>query len=65
MEEEKKPFKYTKKSGNTTLIIHSDLMKLTEEERAQWWEDEIKKGNKKVLAIIEAMRNCYRYPKDK
>lgn len=34
VDEKMKPFEYNVKSGNRTIIIHSDLMKLTEEERA-------------------------------
>ncbi|MEJ9228903.1 hypothetical protein LAV79_05280 [Peribacillus butanolivorans] len=60
MEEEKKPFGYKMKSGNTTIIIHSDLMKLTEEERAQWYKDELAKGNPVLLNIVRAMNDCYR-----
>ncbi|KRF63392.1 hypothetical protein ASG99_04495 [Bacillus sp. Soil768D1] len=60
MEEKKKPFKYTVKSGNATITIHSDLMKLTKEERAQWYKDEMAKGNPILLDIAKAVNNCYR-----
>lgn len=40
-------------------------MKLTEEERAQWYKDELAKGNPVLLDIVRAINNCYRYPKDK
>ncbi|MFF2853510.1 hypothetical protein [Peribacillus sp. NPDC058002] len=66
MDEKKKPFEFKKKSGNTTIIIHSDLMKLTEEEREQWYKDELAKGNPVLLNIVRAMNDCYRpYSKDK
>ncbi|MBT2714759.1 hypothetical protein [Bacillus sp. ISL-57] len=60
MEDEKKPFEYKMKSGNSTIIINSDLMKLTEEERKQWYADELAKGNLVLLDIGKAINNCYR-----
>lgn len=58
MDEKKKPFEY--KIGNATIIINSGLMKLTEEERAQWYKDEMAKGNPVLLDIARAINNCYR-----
>ncbi|MFJ7509351.1 hypothetical protein ACIQW7_07805 [Peribacillus simplex] len=58
MDEKKKPFEY--KIGNATIIINSGLMKLTEEERAQWYKDELAKGNPVLLDIVRAINNCYR-----
>ncbi|MEJ9230815.1 hypothetical protein LAV79_15265 [Peribacillus butanolivorans] len=60
MDEKKKPFEYKIMSGNTTIIIHSDLMKLTEEERAQRHKDELAKGDPVLLSIGKAMYDCYR-----
>lgn len=58
MDEKNKPFEY--KIGNATIIINSGLMKLTEEERAQWYKDELAKGNPVLLDIVRAINNCYR-----
>lgn len=60
MDEKNKPFEFTMKSGNATLIIHSDLMKLTEEEREQWFEDEMAKGNPILLNIAKTVNESYR-----
>lgn len=48
------------KSGNTTIIINSPLMDMTEEERKAWYDAELKKGNPVLLRIVEAMHDCYR-----
>lgn len=48
------------KRGNTTLIIHSPLMDMTKEERKEWFDTEMEKGNPALLAVAEAMRNGYR-----
>ncbi|MFE3973280.1 MULTISPECIES: hypothetical protein [unclassified Peribacillus] len=58
MEDEKKPYEY--KIGNATIIINSGLMKLTVEERKQWYADELAKGNPVLLDIVRAINNCYR-----
>ncbi|MFJ7855321.1 hypothetical protein ACIQX3_21520 [Peribacillus frigoritolerans] len=60
MEDEKKPFEFKIKSGYTTITINSDLMKLTENERKQWYADELAKGNQVLLDIGKAINNCYR-----
>lgn len=46
-------------SGNTKIVIHSDLANLSEEEKKQWFETEKAKGNPILKQITEAMVNCY------
>jgi hypothetical protein len=47
------------KFGNTTVVIHSDLVLKSEEEKKQWFEEEKAKGNPVLKQITEAMANCY------
>jgi hypothetical protein len=54
-----KKFKAIIKIGNTTGIIHSELMRLSSDERRQWFEEEIEKGNPVLLDIQRAIRDCY------
>ncbi|MEY8731028.1 hypothetical protein AB9M92_01970 [Peribacillus frigoritolerans] len=60
MDEKKKPFAKTYKFGNSTVIVHSDVLKLTEEERKQWYKDEMAKGNKVLLDIKKTVNEAYR-----
>ncbi|CAH0289237.1 hypothetical protein [Peribacillus simplex] len=60
MDEKKKPFAKTYKFGNSTVIVHSDVLKLTEEERKQWYKDEMEKGNKVLLDIKKTVNEAYR-----
>lgn len=46
-------------SGNTKIVIYSDLANLTEEEKKQWFETEKANGNQILKQITEAMVNCY------
>lgn len=48
------------KSGNTTIIIHSKLADMTEEERKEYFDTELARGNPTLLRVVEAMRDCYR-----
>ncbi|WP_407270004.1 hypothetical protein [Radiobacillus sp. PE A8.2] len=47
------------KIGNTTVIIHSPLVAMTEEERVRWFNDEWEKGNPVLKEIAVAVSNCY------
>ena len=49
MEQPPKEFKF----GNSTVIIHSPLAHMTQEEQKQWFDEEWKKGNS-VLKTIAA-----------
>lgn len=48
------------KSGRTTIIIHSPIMDLTEEERGAWFKSEQESGNKVLEEITKAVNDCYR-----
>ncbi|MEY8188598.1 hypothetical protein AB4X15_02845 [Peribacillus simplex] len=48
------------KSGNTTVIIHSPLMNLTEEERGAWFKSEQYSGNPVLKEIEKSVNDCYR-----
>lgn len=43
----------------TKIVIHSDLVLMTEEEKKQWFEDEKAKGNPVLKEITRAMIDCY------
>jgi len=47
-------------SGNSTIIIHSPLMDLTEDERGAWYKSEQEAGNDVLKKIAEAVNDCYR-----
>ncbi|MED3832997.1 hypothetical protein [Peribacillus frigoritolerans] len=47
-------------SGNTTIIIHSPLMNLTEDERGDWFKSEQESGNAVLGEIAKAVNDCYR-----
>ena len=47
-------------TGNTKIIIHSPLMDMTEDERKEWFDTELAKGNPTLLRVVEAMRDGYR-----
>lgn len=46
--------------GNTTIIIHSPLVLMTEKERADWYKTEWEKGNPVLKEIAAAVHDCYR-----
>ncbi|UFU00335.1 hypothetical protein KO561_05130 [Radiobacillus kanasensis] len=48
------------KIGNTTVIIHSPLVAMSEGDRKQWFEEEWEKGNQVLRDIADAVHNCYR-----
>ncbi|RFU60970.1 hypothetical protein [Peribacillus glennii] len=58
--EEKKPYAKTYKYGNTTVIVHSDLLKLTDEERYEYFEEQKRLNNSVIMEIVRAINNCYR-----
>ncbi|MFD1738344.1 hypothetical protein ACFSCX_17615 [Bacillus salitolerans] len=49
-----KEFQY----GNTKVIIHCELAKMTKEQRKEWYEKEWEKGNPVLKAIVEAAVSC-------
>ncbi|MGQ4668604.1 hypothetical protein ACUIJN_22760 [Metabacillus halosaccharovorans] len=55
MDKPKKEFKY----GNTTVVIHSPLVMMTEKERKNWFKDEWEKGNQVLRDIASAVHDCY------
>jgi hypothetical protein len=52
-------FKQVMKIGNTTGIIHSELCRLTSEERRRWFEEKLKKGNPVLLELHRIVRESY------
>ncbi|MED4687415.1 hypothetical protein [Peribacillus frigoritolerans] len=60
MEEGKKPFAKTYKFGNSTVIVHSDALKLSEREREKYFKDEMEKGNPVLLQIAKTVNESYR-----
>lgn len=47
------------KFGYTTVIIHSELGRLTAQEKKKWFEREFEKKNPILMNIQRAIRNCY------
>ncbi|WP_394136888.1 hypothetical protein [Cytobacillus oceanisediminis] len=47
------------KFGDATVIIHSELGRLTAQEKKEWFEREIEKKNPILMNIQRAIRNCY------
>ncbi|MGG3800637.1 hypothetical protein [Metabacillus fastidiosus] len=56
MNKPKKQFQF----GNTTVIIHSPLIVMSEPERKQWFQDEWEKGNPILRDIADRVHDCYR-----
>lgn len=52
------------KIGNTTVVIHSKLALMSEEERKEWFRKEWEKGNPVLKQIAQAVIDCYR-PKER
>jgi hypothetical protein len=48
------------KFGNTTVIVHSPLWALSDEEQEKWVKEETEKGNPVLAQIREAIKDCYR-----
>jgi hypothetical protein len=46
--------------GNTTVIIHSPLVLMTESEREKWFKTEWENGNKTIKQIAMAVEDCYK-----
>lgn len=55
MDKPKKEYQY----GNTTVVIHSPLVMMTDKERKQWFKDEWEKGNSVLKDIAAAVHDCY------
>lgn len=51
---------YEYKNGNATIVIHSPLMKLTEDERRNWYKEEMEKDNPTLKRIAQAVNDCYK-----
>lgn len=47
------------KFGYTTVIIHSELGRLTAQEKKEWFEREVQNKNPILMNIQRAIRNCY------
>ncbi|KHD85663.1 hypothetical protein NG54_07790 [Heyndrickxia ginsengihumi] len=45
--------------GNTKIVIHSDFVNLSDSEKKQWFETEMKKGNRVLKDIEHAVNACY------
>ncbi|NYE07303.1 hypothetical protein F4694_004088 [Bacillus niacini] len=48
------------KIGNATVIVHSKLWAMTDEEQKKWIKEETEKGNPVLKEIREAIKDCYR-----
>ncbi|MBK5500942.1 hypothetical protein [Peribacillus sp. TH14] len=60
MEEKKETFAKTYQFGNTTVVVHSDLLKMTEEERDKWFREQRAAGNPDLLALERTVNEAYR-----
>jgi hypothetical protein len=47
------------KIGNTTVKIHSELCRLSSDERRQWYKEEMEKGNPVLLNIARVVNEIY------
>lgn len=47
------------KFGNSTVIIHSPLVRMTSEERREWYKEEMAKGNEVLKEIERAVNDSY------
>lgn len=48
------------KIGNTTVVIHSQLVLMSADERKEWYRKEWEKGNPVLKQIAHAVIDCYR-----
>lgn len=48
------------KFEESTVIVHSPLLKLTREEREEWIRKETERGNPVLKEIRKAIKDCYR-----
>jgi hypothetical protein len=48
------------KFGNSTVIVHSPLWALSDDEQDKWVKEETEKGNPILAEIREAIKDCYR-----
>lgn len=48
------------KIGNTTVIVYSPLVLMSDDERAEWFKSEWEKGNPILKEIAAAVEDCYR-----
>jgi hypothetical protein len=51
------------KFGNSTVIVHSKLWAMSDEEQDRWVKEETEKGNPILKEIREAIKDCYRHRK--
>jgi hypothetical protein len=47
------------KFGNSTVVIHSPLVDMTTEERRDWYQGEVAKGNPVLKEIAQAVNDSY------
>ncbi|MBY0144274.1 hypothetical protein [Neobacillus niacini] len=55
----KEVFRQVMKIGNTTLFIHSELCRLTQDERRQYFQEELERGNPVLLELQRLVRESY------
>lgn len=48
------------KFGNSTVIVHSPLLDLPEDEREKWVDAEMEKGNPVLMQIAKTVNESYR-----
>ena len=46
--------------GNTTVIVHSNLVKMDKTQRREWFHKEVENGNPVLKEIAAAVEACYR-----
>jgi hypothetical protein len=47
------------KFGYSTVIVHSKLWAMSDEEQERWIKEETEKGNPILAEIREAIKDCY------
>lgn len=47
-------------SGNTRLVFYTSFLDLSDEEQAQWFEEELEKGNPVAKNIEAVVNKAYR-----
>lgn len=48
------------KLGKTTVVVHSPLLNMTEEEQNSWLLEERKNGNPNLERLTDLVNECYR-----
>ncbi|MBP0725567.1 hypothetical protein J5Y03_10240 [Bacillus sp. RG28] len=47
------------KFGNTSVIIHSPLANMTDQEQKDWFQEQYEDNNPIILNMIDAIDACY------